>query len=140
MAKTIDMQFIRYINLFEKFSRVSTTNCFIYNNTLFFAVPKSKLFQAIGTNGNNIKKIGDILRKRVKIVEMPSEVQGVNKFVRDVVYPVEFDGLEVNGKEVVISATMQNRAMLIGRGRVREAELLEILNKSFGIDKIKIGP
>lgn len=56
MAKILDMQFIRYINLLEKVSGVSTTNCFMYNNTLYFAVPKSKFQKAVGPRGANVKK------------------------------------------------------------------------------------
>lgn len=138
MAKTIDMQFMRYINLFEKFSGVSTTDCFIYNNILFFAVPRAKISKALGNNGHNIKNLSEVLRRRIKIIEMPIGEKGVTKFIKDLVEPIEVNNIEVNGNEVIISAAMQGRAMLIGRDRVREKELLEILNKSFGVEKVKI--
>ena len=138
MAKTIDMQFMRYINLFERFSKVSTTDCFVYNNILFFAVPRLKVSQAIGNNGANIRNLQEILRRRVKIIEMPATNKGIRKFIEDLISPIEVNNIEVIGKEVVISAAMQSRAMLIGRDRVREKELSEILNKSFGIEKVRI--
>lgn len=138
MAKTIDMQFMRYINLFEKFSGVSTSDCFNYNNTLFFGVPKSKISKALGSKSLNLKKLGEVLRKKVRIIEMPSNIEGRIKFVSDLVYPIEVNKIEFNSEEVVISASMQNRAMLIGRDRVREKEFLEILNKLFGVKKVKI--
>ena len=32
MIKTLDMQFIRYANLFDKVTRIRTNHCFEYNN------------------------------------------------------------------------------------------------------------
>ncbi len=138
MAKTIDMQFMRYINLFEKFSGVSTSDCFSYNNILFFGVPKSKLFKAMGQNGRNVRNISEVLRRKIKLVEMPSGDKGIKKFVLDLISPIEVNNIEVQGNEVIIYAAMQSRAMLIGRDRAREKELLEILNKYFGTEKVRI--
>jgi len=138
MVKTIDMQFMRYINLFERFSGVSTSDCFIYNNILFFGVQKNQRFRALGYNGSNVKRLGEVLRRRIKIVDMPLNEKGLKKFVSDLIHPIEVNKIEVEGKELVISAAMQNRAILIGRDRCREEELLGILNKSFGIEKVRI--
>ncbi len=138
MAKTIDMQFMRYINLFEKFSGVSTSDCFVYNNTLFFGVPKAKLSRARGMKGQNVRNISEVLRRRVAIIEMPSGKKEIKKFILDLISPIEVNNIEVGEKDVNIYAAMQSRAMLIGRDRIREKELLEILNKSFGIEKVKI--
>jgi NusA-like KH domain protein len=138
MAKTIDMQFMRYINLFERFSGISTSDCFIYNNILFFGVPKSKINKALGPKGRNIKNLSEVLRRRAKIIEIPLDEKGVNKFIKDLIEPIEVNKIEFSGDEIVISAGMQSRAMLIGRDRIREKELLEILNKLFGIKKVRI--
>lgn len=138
MAKVIDMQFMRYINLFEKFSGVSTSDCFVYNGTLFFGVPKSKLFKAMGPKGKNLKKLSEVLRRRVRIIEIPSNDSGIKSFIINLIAPIEVNNVEVTDGEVTIYAAMQSRAMLIGRGRAREKELLEILNKTFGIRGIKI--
>lgn len=129
---------MRYINLFERFSKVSTSDCFVYNNILFFGVPKSKLSLALGKNGSNIRSLNEVLRRRIKIIEMPANENGLKKFVLDLISPIEVNSINVVGKELIISAAMQSRAMLIGRDRCREKELLEILNKSFGMEKVKI--
>lgn len=139
MANTIDMQFMRYINLFSKISHVSTTNCFVYNNQIVFAVPKRDLSKAIGKGAVNVKKMSETLRKKIKVIEMPVDKMGIEKFVKDLVDPVEFNTLEVKDGAVTISADRQGKAMLIGRNRVREAELREILVKAFKISKLRIG-
>jgi len=140
MATTIDMQFMRYINLFERISRVSTTKVFNYNNQIIYAVPKDKISTAIGKNAINVKKLNDILRKKIKIVEMPAidDNKGIGKFIGDVVSPVEFNKVEVNGNSVVITAGRQSKASLIGRNRIREKELGDVLKNFFHIGKLKI--
>lgn len=58
MAQIIDMKLMRYINLFEKISHVSTTSCFVYNNIIIFGVPSAMVSKAIGKQGENMKKLG----------------------------------------------------------------------------------
>ena len=55
MTNVLDMDFIRYLNLFEKISRVRTNHCFRYNNNIVFAVPKNVFSKAIGKDGRNIR-------------------------------------------------------------------------------------
>ena len=140
MAETIDMQFMRYINLFAKVSHVTTTKVFMYNNHIIYAVPKSKMSTAIGKNAVNVKKLSDILRRKIKVVEMPivDDDRAIGKFVADVVAPVEFNKVEVNNNSVVITAGRQSKAALIGRNRIREKELGEVLKNFFRIPKLKI--
>ncbi len=140
MAGTIDMQLMRYINLFSKVSKVSTTKCFVYNNQIIFAVPSSKVSLAIGKNAVNVKRLRDILRKKIKVVAMPDceDRDGIGKFVEDVVDPVEFNKVEVKENSLTITAGRQSKAALIGRGRQREKELAEVLKNFFGIIKFRI--
>jgi len=135
VLKIINMQFMRYINLFRKISYVSTTDCFVYNNTIIFAVPRDSVAKAIGKNGVNMKKIGEILRKKIKVIEMPQECDSENdlkNFIGAIIDPITFNKMDVRDNLVTISAGRQSKAALIGRGRTREKELSDILSKSFG--------
>ena len=140
MAGVIDMQQMRYINLFSKISRVSTTKCFMYNNQIVFAVPRGQVSFAIGKDAVNVKRLRDTLRKKIKVVAMPDKDDdvGIIAFIKDLVSPVEFTNAEIKDSSVVITAGRQNKAALIGRNRVREKELLDILKNNFGFTKLKI--
>jgi len=140
MAGMIDMQLMRYINLFARTTRVQTTKCFVYNNQIIFAVPRDKVSVAIGKGAINVKKLSGILRKKIKVVAMPlvDSDEGIGKFVEDVVAPIEFNGVEINGNSFVINAGRQSKAALIGRGRQREKELADVLRNFFHIDKFRI--
>ena len=56
MENTIDMQHLRYLNLFYKITKVSTSFCFNYNNMILFCVPKRFISQAIGKNLENLTR------------------------------------------------------------------------------------
>jgi len=136
-SKIIDMKMMRYLNLFARITRIPTTNCFVYNNTIIFAVPQEKISMAVGKNGANVRKLGETLRKKIKVIGM-AEKENIEKFISSIVEPVGFTKVEVRDGEVVITAGRENKASLIGRKRVREQELTGILNKFFGITKLRI--
>lgn len=140
MSNVIDMQLMRYINLFSRVSKVSTTKCFLYNNQIIFAVPKSKISTAIGKNASNVRKLREILRKQIKIVAIPNpeDSKEISKFIEEVVEPVEFNSIEVKEDSLTINAGRQSKAALIGRNRIREKEMGDILKNYFKISKFKI--
>lgn len=129
---TIDMRDMRYLNLFAKVTHVNTRFCFPYNNMIFFCVPKQMLNKALGKNAENLKKISDVIKKRVRIIPIPSGEQHVKEFIKAIVSPIEFDEVEITGNEIIVKATRQNKAMLIGRNKTRLAEMQKIIKNFFG--------
>ena len=140
MANVIDMQLMRYINLFARTTKVATTKVFYYNNQVIFAVPKSKVSLAIGKGACNIKRISETFRKKIKVVVMPAvdDVEGIKKFVIDTVAPIEISGVDIKGGSITVNGGRQSKAALIGRNRQREKELADVLKVFFGINKLKI--
>jgi transcription antitermination factor NusA-like protein len=135
MAGTIDMQMMRYINLFARTTKVTTTKVFLYNNQIVFCVPGNRISLAIGKGAVNIKKMSETLRKKIRVIAMPAvdDVEGIRKFVGDAVAPIEFNSVDIKNDVVVLNAGRQSKAALIGRNRVREKELGEVLKDFFGL-------
>ena len=127
MANVLDMKDIRYINLFGQVTRISTRHCFMYNEAIVFAVPKHLVSKAIGENGKNVKRISMVTKKKIKVIPTPMGESHIEEFVKAVVSPVSFNGLEVTENEIVITAGSQNKAALLGRNKRRFAELKEIV-------------
>ena len=126
---------MRYINILDRESRVKTSKCFVYNNTIFFAVPRNKVSRAIGPNAINIKKIQEKIGKPIKIIGEAEGIGDMGRFIQDVVTPVRFKSLELKEKGVVITAgSNQSKASLIGRNRRRLDELSRIVKDTFGFD------
>jgi len=138
MVKVLDMKLIRYANLFNNVTRIRTNHCFIYNNTIVFAVPRELVTRAIGPNNRNLRRLSEITNMRIKIVAVPSGKEGIEHFVSVITYPVKFKGIEIKGNEAIISAGSQSKASLIGRGKVRLNEMQDILEQYFGIRKLRI--
>jgi NusA-like KH domain protein len=132
MVNTINMQDMRYLNLFGKITKVNTRFCFRYNGSVIFCVPKILMSKSIGEGGKNIKQLSQILDKKIKVVPIPKGIHDANNFVRSIVSPVEFKGLEVRDNEIIISAGTQNRAALIGRNKRRLFEMQKIIKDFFG--------
>jgi len=127
--KTLDMRFIRYLNLFEKITRVTTKNCFEYNNAIVFAVHPSLISRAIGEQGNNVKEMSEILGKKIKVISLP--FRGIENFIESIVSPIKFKSIEISGKEIIINAGKQSKAALIGRNKIRLEELNNVAKEYF---------
>jgi len=132
MGNIINMQDMRYLNLFGKITRVNTRFCFNYNQSLVFCVPKHLLSKAIGRGGQNIRQINGILRKKIKVVPMPQTIQDAENFIKSIVSPVTFKDLKINDDEIILTAGTQNKAALIGRDKRRFLEMKKIVKNYFG--------
>lgn len=130
----LDLQTIRYINLLDNTSRVKTSKCFVYNNTIFFAVPSGLISKAIGPRASNIRIIQEKLGKKVKVIAEASGPEDAQRFVQDIVAPVRFKSGEVTDGIFLLTAGSQSKAALIGRNRRRETELAQILKDTFSLE------
>ena len=131
MSNTIDMQEIRYLNLFERIMGVRTRFCFKYNETIVFCVPKPLVQKSVGEGGRNIREMSDILDRRIKIVAQPQGIRDAEYFIRAVVSPTTFRNFEIKNDEIQITGG-DNKAMLIGRNKKRLFEMQKIVKDFFG--------
>ena len=131
MVKTIDMQLMRYINLFTKISHVLSKHCFIYNSTIMFVVPKKDVSKAIGQNNINLKKVSAIINRKIKVVGAPQSLADAEKFISTIIYPLEIKSIEIKDNWLIINAGQQNKAMLIGRNKRRLDEMKKIIKEYF---------
>ncbi len=138
MIKTLDMEFIRYANLFSKVTGIRTNHCFEYNNTIIFVIPRSFIMRAIGINNSNLETLSRVIGKRVRIVAIPNGIEDIENFVSVITKPIRFKGIEIKEGEAIISADKQSKASLIGREKVRLRQMENILEQYFGIKKVMI--
>lgn len=132
MDTTIDMQVMRYLNLFEKVTRVRTNFCFKYNEAIFFCVPRSLVARSIGERASNIRRLSQILGKKIRVISIPDGIADAKGFVQDIIDPVTFKDLEVRDNEIVVSANTQGKASMIGRNKRRLLEMQKIIKDFFG--------
>ena len=138
MIKVLNMQFIRYANMFSRVTRIRTNHCFEYNNAIVFAVPRNLVSRALGKNNENLRKLNEVLGKRVKIVAIPNNKEDIENFVSVITYPVKIKAIEIKEGNAIINAGSQSKAILIGRNKCRLNEMQNVLEQYFGVKKVMI--
>ena len=134
MPSTINMQDMRYLNLFEKMTGVRTRYCFKYNEFIVFCVPRHLVSAAIGEEGRNVKRMSEILRKRIKVIPVPEGIYHIRQFIEAIVSPVKFRDLNIRDNEIILTAGSQSKAALIGRNKRRLLEMQKIMKDYFSKD------
>jgi NusA-like KH domain protein len=134
MVNTLDMQDLRYLNLFEKVTGIRTHLCFEYNNTIIFCVPRELVSRALGPEVRNLRRISEIIKKRVKVIAIPNDSRDIRRFIEFIVSPVTFKDIEISTNEIILDAGAQSKAALIGRDKRRLIEMQKITKNFFKKD------
>ena len=134
MVNTIDMRGLRYLNLFRKITKLQTRYCFFYNEILMFCVPHKDIPRALGKNGENLKKMSDILKRRIRVLQIPRGVEDAKSFIQAIIAPVTFKDMEINPEEIIVTAGNENKAALLGRNKRRINEMKTIVKDFFKLD------
>jgi transcription antitermination factor NusA-like protein len=106
----------------------------MYNNALVFCVPKYLISRAVGKQGSNVKRMSELLRKKIKIIAVPEDIRNAKEFIQHIVSPVEFKDLEIKDDEMILTAGMQSKAALLGRNKRRLIEMQKIVKSFFSKD------
>ena len=114
-----------------KITQVGTRFCFEYNDAIFFCVPKQLISKAVGEEGKNVRRLSEIMRRRIKIIPQPRGIQHSKEFIQAIVNPVTFKELEIKDNEIVLTAGSQSKAALIGRNKRRVLEMQKIVRNFF---------
>ncbi|MCA9487581.1 MAG: hypothetical protein KC516_01315 [Nanoarchaeota archaeon] len=134
MVKTIDMQGMRYLNLFEKITGIRTRFFFNYNNMLVFVVPKPLIAKALGKDNSNLRRMSEIIKKRIRVIAQPRGIEDIKIFIQSIVNPLEFKDLEVKEDEIILTAGKQSKAALLGRDKRRLIEMKDIVGEFFNME------
>ena len=128
--KKYNADLMRIMSLFESLTKTPLKDCFVdKNDCLRFVVEEVYLSKAIGRKAQNIKKLQSLLNRKIKIVGFNPIIQ---KFVKNLVYPLELKGVQEQGGVVTVSgADTHTRAHLIGKNRQNLKNYLGIIQRYF---------
>ncbi len=134
---TYNADLLKIMSLFEKITRTRIKDCFIDNNSLLtFVVPDFQIGKAVGKNAVNVKKLENLLKRKIKIVAFnPSAVL----FIKNLIYPIKAE-VEQQDDVIIIKANdTKSRAFLIGRNQTNLKNNLKITKKYFKeIENIRV--
>ncbi|MCX6711659.1 MAG: NusA-like transcription termination signal-binding factor [Candidatus Woesearchaeota archaeon] len=125
-----NLEIIGYINTLENISKVHVKDCFTNRiGQLIFIIEQGEGGKAIGKNGSNIKRLGAILNKSIKIIEY--NIDPV-RFLNNIIYPIKSENIYIQDNEIRIDIkSTQDKTLLIGREQANLKEIQEIITKYF---------
>ena len=69
MKLVYDERLMKYIILFENLTKAKVKDAYLgENESIWFIIEKGGMFKAVGKNGSNIKKIENMLKKKIKVL------------------------------------------------------------------------
>jgi len=110
----------------EKITRVRVKDCFKDDDdeTIYFIVHRGEMGKALGKGGANIKKVQQVLDKKIRVIEYNDDLVA---FVKNVIYPVEVEEINVDNNTVIIKdSRKKTKSLLIGR----ESRNLNIIKRA----------
>ena len=120
---------IGLINLFENITGSKVKDCIIIEDGLMFIVDSEFMGRALGAKGNNLRKIEDRVKRKVKVIEFS---QNIEKFIRNLVYPIKPREIRLQDDKIeIIASDSKMRGMLIGRDRKNLKRLQELVGRYF---------
>ena len=133
-----DINLMKFISFFENLTRAKVKDCIDSGSgsSLIFVVQKGEIGKAIGKNASNIKRLENMLKRKVRIIEYDEDVV---KFVRNVLAPIKVEEVElVDSKVVIRDNDMKKKGMVIGRDASNLKKHKEIVSRYFPIEDIVV--
>lgn len=146
MNQTLNTESLMQISLFEKLTKAKVKDVFQDSfSQLTFCVEEGQLFTALGKNASKIKKIDQLFKKKVRVIEFNSKIE---EFVKNLCYPNKISSIEFkdealwdSSKKVVtiIPADIKSRGYIIGKAGSNLRNIETISKRYFTFDEIKVG-
>ena len=133
-----DSDLIKLITLFESMSGANAKDCITYDNkdNIIFIIEENEMGKAIGKNGANIKRVEDLLKRKIKLVEFS---QDILQFVKNMIYPAEVNDIkQEDGVITIYGKDSNSKAKIIGRERRNINNLTKIAKRYFDVKEIKV--
>ena len=134
-----DMQVMKYISLFESLTRAKVKDCIvdsIHDSRLIIVVEENEMGKAIGKNGVHVKRLEQLLKKRLKVVEYNHDVL---QFIKNFTYPLQLKEVrQENNSITLMGPDTKTKGLLIGRDSANLNQLKAIVQRYFTVEGIKV--
>ncbi|MEK6813057.1 MAG: NusA-like transcription termination signal-binding factor [Nanoarchaeota archaeon] len=127
-----DLQLIGYLNTFESLTRSKVKDVFFdATETLVFVMQPGEMGKAIGKKGSNVKRLGNLLKKRIRVIEFSSSALD---FVKNCTLPLIPKKMvqEVDTITITMENTQQ-KAMLLGRNKSNFLNMQKIVQRYYPV-------
>lgn len=126
---------MKIIPIFESVTGAKLKDC-ILNERLIFIVEENEIGKAIGKRGINIKRLENMLKKKIRVVEFNPDVL---QFIKNMLYPLQTTNIENNDDIITITGPdTKTKALIIGRNKQNLNNLIAIVKRYFDIKDINV--
>ncbi len=120
----LDQEVLGLCSIVERVTHARVIDGFKENDMYYFVVAVGEIGKAIGERGINVQRFQQEFGKRVRMIEYNDNVA---QFVKNVIYPLKVERIEVKEKEVILSdSNKKTKSLLIGR----ESKNLDMINRA----------
>ncbi len=134
VSRSFDAQTLKIIVFFEKVTGARLKD-YLPEHSLFI-VEQGEMGKAIGRNAANVRRIEQLLKKGVQLVEFNDNL---GQFIKNIVHPAEVLTVEEQDGIVTLRGRdMKSKGMIIGREHSKLNLLKEIVKRHFPVKDIKV--
>ena len=130
---------IKLMSVFQNVTGVVARDCIIEEDKTIFVVDSRKVGKAVGKNGKNVKKLEELLGKKIEVVGYSDDI---TRFVKNLFYPAHILAVTVsdkNGKKVAhVHMDKESRRMLESRLPSRMKVAKTLLKRYFNVDSLVV--
>jgi transcription termination/antitermination protein NusA len=130
-----DNQLIKLISLFSSITKTQPKDCFVDGMGLLTFVVDENMGLAIGRGGENIRRLEDSLKRRIKVVEFAPQVDA---FVANLLRPLKVQNVEVKDNIVIITPAPESRGFIIGRAAQNLRNYESIVKRYFDVKELRV--
>lgn len=132
-----DAEILQYMRLFENVTKARVKDCFINRERLHFVIEPGNLRKALGKDKVNVKKLEDLTKKKVKIIEYSDNVL---QFIINVFAPLKVvDMKNEDGIVTITGPDTKTKGLMIGAQAQNLRNYEKIVQKFFSeIKEIKV--
>tara|TARA_Y100000310_G_scaffold302396_1_gene339689 strand:+ start:674 stop:1090 length:417 start_codon:yes stop_codon:yes gene_type:complete len=122
IRQKLDLKTIGYISTFEKITRTHAIDFFENRGQLTFLTGENTARKAIGRGGINIKKLSNMLNRKIRIIELTKDPK---TFLISMIFPIKPGSIELEDSIITIKPnSTEDKARMIGR----EASNFQLVN------------
>ena len=131
---TFDATTLKTMALFEQVTGARLKD--FVPSELIFIIEAGDMGKAIGKNASNVKRVEQLLKKNVQLVEFSDDL---SVFIKNLVVPAEVLTVENHEGVVTIrSRDPRSKGMIFGRERSRLSLMKDIVKRHFPVTDIKV--
>lgn len=135
MGRVLDTVDIKTMLLFEKITGAKLRDFCEIDGVAVFVVEEGQVGKAIGKGAENIRRISDLLKKPIRIIEYHSEL---GKFVQKAIHPSQAIVNIEGGVIELVPPNTKTRGYLIGKGGQNLRWLETLIKRYFPIQEIRV--